>query len=68
MIKLKKVVELKGVEKLTKENQKTINASIIGEGFGGPCVDSNDCAATNTIPSICCSGICVYTFNWRDVC
>ncbi|MBC8757458.1 hypothetical protein H2O64_22500 [Kordia sp. YSTF-M3] len=67
---LKNILNVTGAEVLTKKSQKTISGGngSIGEGFGGPCRDSHDCTATNTIPSICCSGICIYTTNWRDVC
>ncbi|MGH1383417.1 hypothetical protein [Kordia sp.] len=66
---LKSILNLKGAEALTKKSQKVIGGiGTVGEGFGGPCIDSHDCNATNTIPSICCSGICIYTTNWRDVC
>lgn len=70
---LKKILNVNGVEVLAKKTQKVISGGLEGggfpgEGFGGPCVDSSDCNATNTIPSICCSGICIYTHNWRDVC
>jgi hypothetical protein len=69
---LKKVLNVQGIEILNKKTQKNIrggdDGNFPGEGFGGPCVDSGDCNATNTIPSICCSGICIYTFNWRDAC
>ena len=67
---LNKILKVKGAEILTKKNQKGISGGLdtIGEGFGGPCVDSHDCNATNLIPSICCSGICIYTFNWRNAC
>lgn len=70
---LKKILKVNGVAILAKKTQKGISGglnggSLPGEGFGEPCVDSHDCNLTNTIPSICCSGICIYTFNWRDVC
>ncbi|MFK7747749.1 MAG: hypothetical protein AB8B65_05130 [Kordia sp.] len=65
---LKKILKVNGVEVLEKQTQKNITGGIGGEGFGGPCIDSNDCNATNAIPSICCSGICIYTTNWRNAC
>lgn len=66
---LKNILNVKGTEVLAKKNQKNIvGGNRFGEGFGGPCGDSSDCNESNTIPSICCSGMCVYTYNWRDVC
>jgi hypothetical protein len=66
---LKKILSVKDAKEITKKSQKVIGGiGTVGEGFGGPCIDSHDCNDTNTIPSICCSGICIYTTNWRDVC
>jgi len=65
---LKKILEFEGVEKISKETQKDVFGGSIGEGFGGPCADSNDCTATSAIPSVCCYGICIYTSNWQNAC
>jgi len=65
---LKKILEFEGVKKISKEVQKDAFGGVIGEGFGEPCVDSNDCTATSAIPSVCCHGICIYTRNWQNAC
>lgn len=66
---LKKILNVTGFEALTKKAQKNIiGGNRQEEGFGGPCVDSNDCQESNTIPSICCSGVCIYTSNWQNAC
>ena len=60
--------------KLVVKTQKTIRGGNEGfgnrreEGFGGPCQTSHDCTESNTIPSICCQGTCIYTSNWQNAC
>ncbi|PKH51413.1 hypothetical protein CXF68_12300 [Tenacibaculum sp. Bg11-29] len=54
---------------LTKSDQKQIKGSgRFNEGFGESCNTSTDCKQTNTIPSICCSGICIYASNIHAFC
>lgn len=70
---LKAILKLENAEILSKNEQKHISGGLNDvdfprEGFGGPCVTSNDCTATNKIPSICCSGTCIYTYNWQNAC
>jgi len=66
---LRKVIRVKGIEILNKKTQKSIHGgNRQNEGFGESCIDSHDCQQSNTIPSICCFGVCVYTTNWQNVC
>jgi hypothetical protein len=68
---LKKVLNVPGIKILNKNTQKHLRGGDDNgdfQGEGGYCVDSNDCTATNTVPSVCCSGICVYTYDWRNAC
>ncbi|MEO9571153.1 MAG: hypothetical protein ABJH82_12490 [Polaribacter sp.] len=49
---------------LNKAEQKSINGGIGGGPFFGEnCDTSHDCNFTNTVPSVCCSGICIY--GWK---
>ena len=71
---LKNILKVKGLEILTKKTQKTIRGGNEGfgnrreEGFVGPCQTSHDCTESNTIPSICRQGTCIYTSNWQNAC